>query len=70
MLDYHFVARRALCLRSGPHIISILHKIYNTPRHINWNQTVWALHRGFPLSGWFDLVPACSVVMLHNISIT
>jgi len=70
MLDYHFFARRTLCLRSGPNIISILRKIYNTPGHMNWNQTVWALHIGFPLSGRFHFVPACSVVMLNTISTT
>jgi len=70
MLDYHFFARRALRLRNGPNIISILAEIYDTPHHMNWNQTVWALHVGFPLSGWFDFVPACSIAMLNTLSTT
>jgi hypothetical protein len=70
MLDDHFVARGALGLRNGPHIISIVHKIDNTPRYMDGTQTVRALHIGFPLSEWVDCVPARSVVMLDNISTT
>lgn len=70
MLDDHFLARRALCLRRRPTITSVLSKIYNTPRHLNGNQTVRALHMDFSLSEWFDCVPARSVVMLDSISTT
>jgi hypothetical protein len=68
MLDYHFVACRALCLRSGPNTISLLSKIYNTPRHMNGNQTVRALHIVFSLSEWVDCVLARFVVMIDSIS--